>query len=210
MSNLSSDLSKKYDDWLYERSSAEYELYQRLLEYEEQYFEDMRLADNSLSLNGIFFDLANYNDCDSLALDNNYFRVFIVGNDSGFLGRTNSTEHIIEISVDKAQDKSVILHEMIHAHEDLLQNMEPTMCECLVLSLYLKLSHKVPNIDQRIISHAERYNQDDIYKAGGQHSLLFFLKSLDMDIRCKYSFGTVFGYGYDKATTWLSKGNKSI
>lgn len=41
------------------------------------------------------------------------------------------------------------------------------------------------------------YNED-LANAGGEHDLLFFLKSIDLDIRCGFELLTVFGYNYIK------------
>lgn len=55
--------------------------------------------------------------------------------------------------------------------------------------------------DMRINKHLSQEQlakRIKIAQAGGNHDILFFLKSLDVDLRCGYTLGTVCGYGRTK------------
>ena len=52
------------------------------------------------------------------------------------------------------------------------------------------------DIDTWIFNHANIPHNDELAVAGGEHDLLFFLKSIDLDIRCGFELLTVFGYDY--------------
>ena len=86
---------------------------------------------------------------------------------------------------------------MIHAYEFILSQKIPMLHEYLTLALYKKLSPLINDLDKRLSEHGEMYGQYRVTSSGGYHGLLFYLKSLDLDIRCGYSLGTVCGYGRD-------------
>lgn len=79
-----------------------------------------------------------------------------------------------------------------------LQRFPPLIRELLVVELYNKLLPQVGDLRERIFNHCELYSYEKTFKEGGEHGVLFFLKSLDLDIRCGYPLGTVCGYGRDK------------
>ena len=71
------------------------------------------------------------------------------------------------------------------------------------INLYLDLKGKLsadnpgyPNDDLDVLIHKHANFSDVLLIAeqGGSHDLLFFLKSLDLDLRFGYDLGTVFGY----------------
>jgi len=49
-----------------------------------------------------------------------------------------------------------------------------------------------------LFNHANIPHNEDLADVGGEHDLLFFLKSIDLDIRCGFELLTVFGYNYTR------------
>lgn len=197
ITHISEDqLCKNYNNWFNSRSTEEFQLHTSIQEYEEVYFEDMLCKEGSLC-----WDIGSFaiNEIDFLylELDANYYQINIVDDNPKYHGRCNGMEHLIEITQSHIKDKGIILHEMIHAYEYILQYKTPVLCELLLLRLYEKLKTLIPDLNERIASHSELYGQSKVTYYGGYHGILFFLKSLDLDIRCGYNLGTVCGYGRD-------------
>ena len=84
---------------------------------------------------------------------------------------------------------------MIHAHEINLEELHPFYREILILCLYKKLSAQIPDLYDRVVAHTNEIFGIKITKSGGNHGVLFFLKSLDLDLKMGYALGTVCGYG---------------
>jgi hypothetical protein len=83
----------------------------------------------------------------------------------------------------------------------------PFIRDALLISFYNDLKGKLstcnpgyPNadLDSLILDHAHFHNGKTITMIGGEHDVLFYLKSLDLDLRLGYQLGTVCGYGWDK------------
>lgn len=193
-----------YYEWFLNRSPEESELYINILEYENLFFEDMAFQENSLCWNIYSFIAGNYEE---LYLDIGcskwMYRFLIVENNPEFMGQCNSLERTLSITKGHIHDKKVILHEMIHVHENILDDTcYSVLRENLLIALYRKLSSRIADLDQRIAAHSELCSQMKVINSGGKHDLLFFLKSLDLDIRCNYPLGTVCGYGRDTGKMW--------
>ena len=90
---------------------------------------------------------------------------------------------------------STVLHEMIHLHEFVLNELQLFFHDVVIWSLYRDLVKKIPRLDKIIENLCHIYNDESIYCYGGLHDLLFTLKSFDLDLRMGYELGTVFGYG---------------
>ena len=98
-----------------------------------------------------------------------------------------------------------LLHEMIHfyihelegdrADESGSSRPDQSLKQYIAVKLWLKLSESVPDLDQRAQDFVELTDHDELEHKGGEHDLLFFLKSLELDVKCGYPLGTVFGYG---------------
>jgi len=175
-----------------------------IFEYEGSYFEDFTLKPNSIlhdllvyevTSNGKTFEASDYLPTD-MELGENY--IFKIKKLKGFAGVCNNRLKTLTIDPGYADDPAVILHEMIHAYIDLFQNSKyaiiATLFECLLLRLYNDLKIKIPDLENRIIEHAHTIKQED-FNSCGSHGLLFFLKSLDLDLRLGFPLGTVCGYG---------------
>ncbi len=88
-----------------------------------------------------------------------------------------------------------VLHEMIHLHECVIDQLPMYWHDMLYWALYKDLRNKIPELDEIITRHAHMLNESDLYALGGNHDILFLLKSFDLDIRTGYPLGTVFAYG---------------
>lgn len=90
---------------------------------------------------------------------------------------------------------STILHEMIHLHEFVINQLPMYWHDTLYWALYKNLRDKIPELDNIITGHAHLLNESVLYKQGGLHDILFLLKSFDLDIKMRYPLGTVLAYG---------------
>lgn len=114
-------------------------------------------------------------------------------------------EKYICISPKSINDDSTILHEMIHLHENLLDEQPKYFHDCLLWALYSHLKGQFDNLDELITENVHIINEKKIYDKGGNHDILFLLKSLDLDIRMGYPMGTVFGYDMVKKLEGLKR-----
>ena len=90
---------------------------------------------------------------------------------------------------------STILHEMIHLHEFVINQLPMYWHDALYWALYKNLRDRIPELDNIITDHAYLLNESVLYKQGGLHDILFLLKSFDLDIKMGYPLGTVLAYG---------------
>lgn len=194
-----------FDSWCQNMTEDDGCLTEKIERFEEDYFEDMLFKPNSICYYIFQFEIMGY----SFDLESNYYRFFVVDclEDNAF-GQTNHNDRTISIIARHKNDSATILHEMIHAHEQIIKDFKYRIfSENLLLQLYNKLSHKIENLDDIIKSHSEFIHQSDMAVNSGEHGLLFLLKSLDLDIRFGFPLGTVFGYGYDDAGNVVLKAN---
>ena len=97
------------------------------------------------------------------------------------------------VSVTHENDEDLILHELIHLHEDVLSSF-PFYRDVVFISLYWDLKAKIPDLDTMIRDYLTGWSKTELSDLGGENSVLFFLKSLDLDLRKGQELGTVFGY----------------
>lgn len=130
--------------------------------------------------------------------------IFIKKLDNGTNGQYDIANKTITISPEFQDDDSVLLHEMIHFYEHSIEEHTMYYRDAIFICLYKDLSNKIQNLDDLILEHGHIYNQNNIAIYGGVHSILFLLKSFDIDIKMGYTLGTVFGYGNNFASTHIS------
>lgn len=123
----------------------------------------------------------------------NYFRTKVEPL-KGCGGYFDKKEQLLCISTENLKDDSVILHEMIHLHEAVLEDVPLFYHDTLLWALYINLKSKIGNLDEIVLGYAHILNEQSICNQGGLHDILFLLKSLDLDIRMGYQLGTTFGY----------------
>lgn len=98
------------------------------------------------------------------------------------------------ISPEYANDDGVLLHEMIHVYENVLDDFPTFYRDILLWQLYKRMSRKISDLDQRIQAFTHLSNQQKLDAIGGCHDVLFLLKSFDLDIKMHYPLGSVLGY----------------
>lgn len=188
--------NNSFSEWLSSRTAEEENLFLTAIDYEYQFFEDMTFQENSLCWNIASFKDAEFDHL-YLGISNYQYRFYITADNNSFMGMHDCIDKTITITQSHIHDTHVLLHEMLHAYEAMLNDQNPILRENLLIALYRKLTPKIPDLPNRIQQHSELYGQQCVTSFGGSHGLLFFLKSLDLDIRLGYSLGTVCGYGRD-------------
>lgn len=83
------------------------------------------------------------------------------------------------ITPEGLEDEKLVLHNMIHLHEWVLNQVPGHYKEMVTKSLYQELRKSISNLDERIEENLSffRESQTDC----DEHDTLFFLKSLDLD-----------------------------
>lgn len=212
---LKEDPRSEYIEWITHKSKEESMLLKKAIEFGEEYFSDMSLADFSSELTArrecklSFQDLGINPDMspeeineifDSLSDDDYEFvesndfgqflcldswRFVIIPDTNEYEGACHFYSYLIEICERNKDDDDTILHEIIHAYEHMLSMTEYR--EYVLLKLYKKLSKEVPELD--------RYISVDNHFLFQEHSILFLLKSFDLDLRMGKPLGTIYAYG---------------
>ncbi len=187
-------------------TDEEKKLQEKIMEYEEAYFEDFTLKTDSILHDFISFgtedDSGNFVECsyDLPATELFYWEapyVIKITNLDSYGGICNTESRTITIDPEYIDDQKVVLHEMIHAYISQFKGDQfAVFLECLLLRLYNELKIKIPDLESRIINHTHSLGQDD-FRGKGAHGLLFLLKSLDLDLRLNLPLGSVCGYGRD-------------
>ena len=124
-----------------------------------------------------------------LSIDKQYFR-FLAEDVATYDAYTDVNNRKIVVDKKHIKNKATILHEMLHAHEFILEEQKHLLKEIVLLELYKslkpKLSQKHIDIDTWISNHANIPHNEDFANAYSIHDVLFFLKSIDLDIRCGF------------------------
>ena len=198
--SLSSDIQReKYNKWFNNQSDEIDDLTITICMLED-YFDDMMLDKKSIM--GKYMETHSNNTSngtDALSLMGNRYR-FEVSADmpNDYDGYNRQDDKLIVIGKSAINDNSVILHEMLHAHEQILLSIDHVVRDTLILELYKKLKIQIEKLDDIILFHSNIQHSVELSEIGGEHSLLFMLKSLDIDLRCGYELFTVFGYDYNR------------
>lgn len=124
-----------------------------------------------------------------------YFRFKVENLEHKNCGQYDRKNQIMTISPEYLEDDSAILHEMIHLHEGVINDLPLFYHDTLLFCLYKDLSKKIETLDEIIEKQGHLLNEQALYETGGLHDLLFLLKSFDLDLKKGYQLGTVFGYG---------------
>ena len=195
-----------FEEWCDTASEEDKKLRDRLDEFSD-FFEDMLFAENSSAGSMVkcqvkVGDNSWKDDIVFLPEEITYFsynnfdiRVKPMEKYGGYF---DEEKRLLCISEIYARDDSVILHEMIHLHEFVLNGLPLFYHDVLLWVLYDDLKRKIKGLDKLVSSHAHILEQQSIYDKGGLHDICFLLKSLELDIRMGYRLGTVFGYDMEK------------
>ena len=170
-------------------------------------FKDMLFADGSFTCDYISVDYVG-ND-GNIHEDNEYylpecfanfsydcFDFYVTENLNDYMGTFDPIKQSITINTEYLGVEHVILHEMIHLHEYVLERAGSQYREIYFYCLYKELEPQISDLDKRIEEYAHVSNTDEIMKIGGFHSILFLMKSFDLDLKMGYELGTVMGYDY--------------
>lgn len=180
----------------------------------ERYFGDMRLEEGSIAEKYFMSDDDGQKvyclpDEIRQTLDAGNYH-YVIGAVENGNGETNYETHTVTITPEHVDDVPLLLHELIHVFEGYYRcsktyknqngvEVKPSfipsfMRDALFMSLYWDLKGKIPDLDKRILGYANFLNVEPITIQGGEHDILFFLKSLDLDLRLGYPLETVRGY----------------
>jgi hypothetical protein len=204
-----SDPNDKYWIWREEMGNDPEikKLADQIAEYEEEYFSDLTLND--------FIELCDYdNQTDIKSLfDYPYWRFYIVPDDHPDLDSADGIcrydiengEFYIKIGESHKNDKATILHEMIHAYEDLVKDSNYISSQLLLILLYDKLYRKIPDLKYYLYLIANR----DLFhfEFNLTHTPTFLLKSFDLDLRLGLPLGSIVAYGKHE---WIDALNNQI
>jgi hypothetical protein len=195
--------------WLAETSPEDRILYATACKYEDLYFEDMTFKADSIGYDFMRYEiqddsknwLETYDDLPFYPSISSYrFEV----SERGGIAAYYSEKYTIFVHPDYKDNREIILHQMIHAYEDLLLRdgeysyWRHLAHDILLFCLHNKLKTKITNLNKKIIEYGHFLTQERITTDGGFHGILFFLKSLDLDLRLGMKLGTVCGYGRDE------------
>ena len=187
-----------YNEWFSNQTDAITDLHIKVLML-EKYFDDMLLDKMSIMGKYLETSLEGYaNDTEGLSLDAHYYRLCISDNTEKYDGTFDKCNRIITIKKACVNNQNVILHEMLHANEEIINSINPIIRDVLIVELYKKLKMQLANLDEIIYVHSNIPHILELSEVGGDHSLLFMLKSLDLDLRCGNDLFTVFGYDYNR------------
>ena len=174
---------------------------------DEEYFGDMVFAKDSITYRYLKLDKneEEYNMASLPEVFTNYTSAFFGCKYEGMNDKcygafqfNNRTIYLSNNISDKKFEDIVLLHELIHVHEWILEEEKVPLFyrDIIFMSLYLDLKDKIEDLDQRISNLSYLYSLSSIRKVGGEHGLLFLLKSFDLDLKRGYELGTVFSYKY--------------
>lgn len=191
--------------WYFKASQEERNLIDKVYSFED-FFGDMLFQQDSctydlLKCQSKPLDSDEWEDStmdlpDELEYFNYEFFRFVVGPlENDVAGQYNQMTQTLTVTPEYLSDDAVILHELIHLHEFVVNDLPLYFHDMVLWSLYKGLSHKIPKLNEIISGHAHLLTGSSIFNQGGLHDILFLLKSFDLDIRQGYPLGTVFGYG---------------
>jgi hypothetical protein len=173
-----------FREWWNTKTPEELKLWQRALDFEEEYFNDMTLKDYEDELFTVTDLETGEKFCSGdmlIQMEIRRWHFKIIQDSGGLEGCCNTSEHLIEIVESHIDNDITLLHEMTHAYEALLaEHPGGNYSEFVLLKLFDKLRVQMPNIWEYIStdSHSElAHNFFD-----GLHSTLFLLKTLDLDL----------------------------
>jgi hypothetical protein len=185
---------ERYRDWWKKRTLAEKELQALAFKYEENYFSDLRLTAPSIRKRVLQFERqlpdGTWTICEDECEVTIMKWIFKLRRSTKFEGQCNWKQRTIYIStgLTDIEYQAALLHELIHAYESQLPH---TFREWLVLDLHSRMTKLVR---PRRLSHYVNISTHSLVHEQS-HGVLFLLKSLDLDLRFGWKFGTVFGYG---------------
>ena len=197
-----------YKEWkIKQKTVSENRLWDLVGQYDEEFFEDLQFKPGSIVTPFIEYMMEDESDekfytepqCEITSFDSMYCRLRVGDLEENTEGQVNLVNRIMTIPEKYVDNKSVVLHEMLHVY---VNELYPELKDILIVCLYRDLEKRIPDIDDRLTMHAHINISEHTSLLGGEHSMLFFLKSLDLDLRCSFKLGSVCGYGRDEVLTF--------
>lgn len=134
-----------------------------------------------------------------------FFRYKVEALPGDYEGRFDEKTLTISVPKKYVLKDSVLLHEMIHMHELVIDALPLFYHDVITWCLYQDLLKKVPGLNAKIELHGHLLHEQTLQNYGGTHDILFLLKSFDLDLRHSYELGTVFGYGLNEELHGVDK-----
>lgn len=200
-----------FSKWYLNASEIEKELFDLVFNYSEKYFSDFRFEPGTISDDFVRIEYTDDNGETIEATESvpdilEFFNIIVLEAfqykvellDEGTVGSVDTTNLILTITPGAVNDqagKPDILHEIIHMYECAFEILPKFYHDILLVSLYKKLKEVISDLDERIVMHTHVILGEQITSLGGDHDVLFLLKSFDLDLQCGYKLGTVCGYG---------------
>lgn len=113
---------------------------------------------------------------------------------SSYLGRYDIVTRTLTFTEEGAKEDYVMLRELIHVHEHLLDDLPESHRDIVMFSLKKELSQEIKNLDDMIMKYNAYFIATDPKNRCTLHSTIFMLKSLDLDMKKEDELGTVFGH----------------
>ena len=186
-------------------SDEEFALFQQVAFLSAEFFDDMSFEEYSIvGKYGKLVDGGIHPALEKLQNIDWESYTFCVGEfeNPEFLASFDPRTKTLTVSEKYLTEDYVLLHELIHIHEHILDTLPAYYRDILTLSLYNDLSPKLKkrgnDLDAMLASFCLIVNEGMMDSAGGTHSPLFFLKSLDLDLRKGYPLGRVLSYGWEE------------
>jgi hypothetical protein len=179
---------------LFDTSMPEEErILNKIYEFEEIYFADLTLKDYKKDLTSyrkkVFKKWKTaYEDFfldEKISFVDNKWRITFIDELLAY-GFCSGKERIIGIAESMKDNVPNLVHEMIHGYESMLEPYAGYH-QFVLIKLYEKLSVQITNLNK--IIEWDMHTKNTV-----NHSPLFLLKSLDLDIRLKEPLGTVYCY----------------
>lgn len=188
----------QWDEWRYHKATQdEIEIYDRIW-LSRHYFDDLTFQEKSSTFS--IFEADDKPDLQS------FFENLVVVVDEfknpNLLASYNSKYHTITVSPKVKTEEYCFLHEMIHMFDKTYDGIDG-LRDAVRWRLYYSLQDKIKGLDQAILDFTKIRSLRSINRCPEnprlflqKHDTLFLLKSIDLDIKMGYPFGTVLGYGY--------------
>ena len=190
--------------------TVEEQLNKIALFYELLFFEDMTFKNNSIvgdvfaeSEQHIFRKKKDYYNVEGIGFNLSIAQCpFRLKKMKGIEGRFNCWNKN-KLSIDIHPERNIqctVLHEMIHFYDWQIDRCFPyPLRDILIIRLYDKLKTQIEKLDLLLMTYAHYDNQHEIIIGKeGDHSVLFYMKSLDLEIRTNVEFGTISGFFSEK------------
>ena len=174
-----------YREWFMNKSDEETAMQLKALEFQDEYFKDMMLVDYEKDIythiDGNEEGLSAFESEPHISINKWRFKI---NPELDCDGIARNYEYLIELRPEYNDDLT-LLHEIIHAFEFMLRGAG--LDNYVTVRLFVELSQKIPNLLELI--------NRDTHLDNKEHTTLFLLKSLKLDLELNLKLGTIYAYG---------------